>query len=53
LVAILVATGLDGLGVPYIQAFALWVLAVGSTVTIFQRAMTVRRQAFAETPGPP
>jgi CDP-diacylglycerol---glycerol-3-phosphate 3-phosphatidyltransferase len=53
LVAILVATGLDGLGVPYVQAFALWVLAVGSTVTIAQRAMTVRRQAFAETPGTP
>jgi CDP-diacylglycerol--glycerol-3-phosphate 3-phosphatidyltransferase len=53
LVAILVATGLDGLGVPYIQALALWVLAVGSTVTIAQRAWTVRRQAFAETPGTP
>ena len=53
LVAILVATGLDGLGVPYIQALALWVLAVGSTVTIAQRALTVRRQAFAETPGTP
>ena len=34
LVAILVATGLDGLGVPYIQAAALWLLAVGSTITI-------------------
>jgi CDP-diacylglycerol--glycerol-3-phosphate 3-phosphatidyltransferase len=53
LVAILVATGLDGLGVPYVQAFALWVLAVGSTVTIAQRALAVRRQAFAETPGTP
>jgi CDP-diacylglycerol---glycerol-3-phosphate 3-phosphatidyltransferase len=53
LVAILVATGLDGLGVPYIQAFALWVLAVGSTVTIVQRTLAVRRQAFAETPGTP
>ena len=50
LVAILVATGLDGLGVPYVQAVALWLLAVGSTVTIVQRAMAVRRQAFAETP---
>jgi CDP-diacylglycerol---glycerol-3-phosphate 3-phosphatidyltransferase len=53
LVAILVATGLDGLGVPYILELALWFLAVGSTVTIAQRAMTVRRQAFAETPGTP
>jgi CDP-diacylglycerol--glycerol-3-phosphate 3-phosphatidyltransferase len=50
LVAILVATGLDGLGVPYIQAAALWLLAVGSTVTIGQRALTVRRQSLAETP---
>jgi phosphatidylinositol phosphate synthase len=50
LVAILVATGLDGLGVPYIQAAALWLLAVGSTVTIAQRALAVRQQAFAETP---
>jgi len=50
LVIILVCTGLDGLGVPYVQAAALWVLAVGSTVTIGQRAMAVRKQAFAETP---
>jgi CDP-diacylglycerol--glycerol-3-phosphate 3-phosphatidyltransferase len=52
LVAILVCTGLDGLGVPYVQAAALWFLAVGSTVTIVQRAMAVRRQALAEAPGP-
>jgi len=26
---------------------------VGSTVTIAQRTMAVRRQAFAETPGTP
>lgn len=50
LVAILVATGLDGLGVPYVQAAALWLLAIGSTVTIGQRAIAVRRQALAETP---
>lgn len=50
LVAILVATALGGLGVPYIQAGALWLLAVGSTVTIAQRAVAVRRQALAETP---
>ncbi len=31
LVVVLVATGLDGLGVPYVQAAALWFLAVGST----------------------
>jgi CDP-diacylglycerol---glycerol-3-phosphate 3-phosphatidyltransferase len=53
LVVILVATGLDGLGVPYIQAVSLWALAVASTITIAQRALAVRRQAFAETPGTP
>lgn len=47
LVAILVATGLDGLGVPYLQAVVLWVLAVASTVTVFQRVLEVRRQALA------
>ena len=50
LVAILVCTGLDGLGVPYVQALALWFLAIGSTVTIGQRALAVRRQALAEAP---
>ena len=51
LVVILVATGLDGLGVPYVQALALWYVAVGSTVTIAQRDLAVRQQATAE-PAP-
>jgi CDP-diacylglycerol--glycerol-3-phosphate 3-phosphatidyltransferase len=51
LVTILVATGLDGLGVPYVQALALWLLAVASTVTVVQRALEVRRQALAEAAG--
>jgi CDP-diacylglycerol--glycerol-3-phosphate 3-phosphatidyltransferase len=50
LVVVLVATGLEGLGVPYVQALALWYVAVGSTVTIVQRALAVRRQALAESP---
>jgi CDP-diacylglycerol---glycerol-3-phosphate 3-phosphatidyltransferase len=50
LVVVLIATGLEGLGVPYVQALALWYVAVGSTVTIVQRALAVRRQALAETP---
>lgn len=50
LVVVLVATGLDGLGVPYVQALALWYVAVGSTITIGQRALVVRRQALAEQP---
>src|SRR3954462_15357024 len=47
LVLILVCTGLEGLGIPYLQAIALWILAVGSTVTIVQRAIVVHRQAIA------
>ena len=50
LVIVLVATGFHGLGVPYVQAVALWYVAVGSTVTIVQRALAVRRQALAESP---
>jgi phosphatidylglycerophosphate synthase len=49
LVVVLVATGLDGLGVPYLQAIALWYVAVGSTITIAQRTLAVRRQSLAET----
>lgn len=49
LVAILVATGLDGLGVPYVQALALWLLAVASLLTVAQRVVVVRRQALART----
>jgi phosphatidylglycerophosphate synthase len=51
LVLILVCTGFAGIGVPYVQAAALWVLAVGSTITIGQRALVVRRQSLAERPG--
>ena len=50
LVVVLVATGLDGLGVPYIQALALWYVAIGSTVTVVQRTMAVRQQAKALAP---
>jgi phosphatidylglycerophosphate synthase len=47
LVGSLVSTGLDGLGVPYIQAVALWALAAGSTATVIQRMLFVRKQALA------
>jgi phosphatidylglycerophosphate synthase len=47
LVGSLVSTGLDGLGVPYIQAIALWALAAGSTATVIQRMLYVRKQALA------
>ncbi|GAA2633080.1 CDP-alcohol phosphatidyltransferase family protein [Actinomadura fulvescens] len=47
LIVALVAAGLDGLGVPYVLALALWVLAVLSTVTVGQRFATVHQQARA------
>lgn len=47
LVAVLVVTGLDGLGVPYVQAWGLWILAVATVVTVLQRMLEVRRQARA------
>lgn len=39
------ATGLDGLGLPYVQAVALWVLVVLSAITAGQRLIEVYRQA--------
>jgi phosphatidylglycerophosphate synthase len=56
LVGSLVATGLAGLGVPFVQAVALWALAAGSTFTVVQRIVFVRKQALAqaaETPAGP
>jgi CDP-diacylglycerol--glycerol-3-phosphate 3-phosphatidyltransferase len=44
LVGSLVATGLDGLGLPYIQAVTLWAIAIGSFITLVQRVMLVRRE---------
>lgn len=38
-------TGLDGLGVPYVMAWALWVLVALSAVTAAQRLAEVHRQA--------
>jgi CDP-diacylglycerol---glycerol-3-phosphate 3-phosphatidyltransferase len=58
----LAGTGLDGLGVPYVQAVALWGLVVLSLVTVVQRMVEVHRQsrlvppagaAPAPPPGPP
>jgi CDP-diacylglycerol--glycerol-3-phosphate 3-phosphatidyltransferase len=51
LVAVLAATGLSGLGVPYILEIALWVLAVAGSVTVVQRMLEVRRQALMDSPG--
>jgi CDP-diacylglycerol--glycerol-3-phosphate 3-phosphatidyltransferase len=53
LVAVLVTTGLVGLGLPeVVLAVVLALLALASLVTVVQRMLTVRRQAFASA-GPP
>ena len=51
LVAVLAATGLVGLGLPrMLLTVVLAVLAVASLVTVVQRILEVRRQAFAARP---
>ncbi|MHB2023030.1 MAG: phosphatidylinositol phosphate synthase [Mycobacteriales bacterium] len=48
LIVILVATGLTGIfNLPVLEIIALWGLAVGSTITVGQRLVEVRRQARA------
>lgn len=47
LLGVLLSAGLTGVGVPYVLAIALWLIAVGSTVTLMQRMATVRRQVAA------
>ncbi|GII88059.1 CDP-alcohol phosphatidyltransferase [Sphaerisporangium siamense] len=44
LVTVLVAAGLSGLGVPYILAVGLWLLAAASAFTVGQRILHVYRQ---------
>ncbi len=51
LVAVLAATGLVGLGLPeVVLGVVLVILALASLITIVQRMMLVRRQAFTPTP---
>jgi CDP-diacylglycerol---glycerol-3-phosphate 3-phosphatidyltransferase len=53
LIIVLVGTGLagfPGLHVPYVQAIALWLLVVASTITVGQRFATVWKQS-RETAG--
>jgi CDP-diacylglycerol--glycerol-3-phosphate 3-phosphatidyltransferase len=45
---VLVAAGLSGLGVPYILAIGLWLLAAASAITVVQRMMHVYRQAVVK-----
>ncbi|HEY8295768.1 MAG TPA: CDP-alcohol phosphatidyltransferase family protein [Micrococcaceae bacterium] len=54
LVVVLVATGLVGLGLPdMLLLIVLILLAAASLVTVFQRVLTVRRQAMAADGGSP
>ena len=53
ILVVLVAIGLDGLGVPYALVVGLWLLAAASTVTVVQRIVVVRRQAVAAGAGKP
>jgi phosphatidylglycerophosphate synthase len=48
LAVILLTTGLSGLGVPYVAAAGLWLLAIGITATVVQRMWAVRAQAQKE-----
>ena len=52
LIIALAGTGLEGLGVPYALAVALWLLAAASLWTFGQRVVQVRRSAAAQEPGP-
>jgi CDP-diacylglycerol--glycerol-3-phosphate 3-phosphatidyltransferase len=45
LIIVLVGTGFTGLGIPYAVHVALWLLLVGSAVTVAQRFAEVRRQS--------
>lgn len=47
LIVALVVIGLDSVGVPYVLAAGLWLLAIASTITIVQRFVVVRRQMLA------
>jgi CDP-diacylglycerol---glycerol-3-phosphate 3-phosphatidyltransferase len=52
LVAVLLTTGLVGLGLPQVVLLVvLALLAVASLVTVVQRILVVRRQAFAALQG--
>ena len=51
LILALVGTGLEGLGVPYALAVALWLLAAASVWTFGQRMVAVRRSAQGTPAG--
>ena len=49
----LVGIGLEGLGVPYILPVCLWLLAIGSIFTVYQRLMQAYKQDRQENPKAP
>ncbi|WP_448623756.1 phosphatidylinositol phosphate synthase [Geodermatophilus sp. URMC 64] len=51
LILVLTGTGLTGLGVPYALHVALWVLLVGSAITVGQRFAAVRRAGRGTLPA--
>lgn len=51
LVVALVAAGLTGLGVPFVLAIGLWLVAAGATVTFGQRVLVVRKAVGPGRPG--
>ena len=48
LILVLTGTGFTGLGIPYAVDVALWVLLVGSAITVGQRFLAVRREAHGK-----
>ncbi|NQU36748.1 MAG: CDP-alcohol phosphatidyltransferase family protein [Actinobacteria bacterium] len=48
LIIVMVPTFLAGLGVPYIQAIAIWALAGLTVLTVFQRMVHIYHQASAQ-----
>ncbi|HEY9475987.1 MAG TPA: CDP-alcohol phosphatidyltransferase family protein [Mycobacteriales bacterium] len=52
MIIVLVGTGLDGFGVPYVLAVALWFLVGATTVTVAQRLAEVHRQSTVKPVGP-
>lgn len=53
LIVVLVGTGLQGLGVPFALAAALWLLVAATAITVVQRLLEARRQAAVLTQSPP
>src|SRR5699024_8538754 len=49
----LVGIGLEGLGVPSILPVCLWLLAIGSIFTVYQRLMQAYKQDRQENPKAP